>query len=354
MYESQSYAVILQRLLEKVPDDLDKRSGSVIYDALAPAAIELSNAYVALDSILTSAFADSANDEYLEYRTNEFGITRKSATAAIRKGLFYGTGNNSIDVPIGSRFSINGVSYTVILKLAAGQFELQSETKGVVGNQNFGTLLPLDYINGLVSATLTDVLIPGEDIETDDKLRARFLQQVRLPSTSGNKADYKKWALEVDGVGKVEVFPQGLGPGTVKIAIVDALNNPASSELVQSVQNYISPTDGMGEGTAPIGAKVTVVSAIGKTISITVDVTLAVGYTIQDVQNKFTEAIVEYFREIAFSVSYVSFAKSGTILLSVPGVFDYTNLRLNGSLANVSLLQEEVPILGGVDIGVSG
>ncbi|MDF2651716.1 MAG: Baseplate family protein, partial [Paenibacillus sp.] len=52
MYETQSYAFILQRMLDRVPDDVDKRQGSIIYDALAPAASELAAIYIALDANL--------------------------------------------------------------------------------------------------------------------------------------------------------------------------------------------------------------------------------------------------------------------------------------------------------------
>ena len=41
MYEEVTYESILERMLEKVPDNMDKREGSIIYDALAPAAVEL-------------------------------------------------------------------------------------------------------------------------------------------------------------------------------------------------------------------------------------------------------------------------------------------------------------------------
>ena len=46
MYEDVTYDAILARMLGRVPDDLDKREGSVIYDALAPAAIELQLMYL--------------------------------------------------------------------------------------------------------------------------------------------------------------------------------------------------------------------------------------------------------------------------------------------------------------------
>ena len=52
MYEEVTYEEILERMLERVPDDMDKREGSLIYDALAPAAIELQIMYIELDVIL--------------------------------------------------------------------------------------------------------------------------------------------------------------------------------------------------------------------------------------------------------------------------------------------------------------
>ena len=36
MYENQTFDTIIQRMLNNVDDDIDKREGSVIYTALAP------------------------------------------------------------------------------------------------------------------------------------------------------------------------------------------------------------------------------------------------------------------------------------------------------------------------------
>ena len=46
MYENITYESILQRMLDRIPDDMDKREGAVIYDALAPAAVELQLMYI--------------------------------------------------------------------------------------------------------------------------------------------------------------------------------------------------------------------------------------------------------------------------------------------------------------------
>ncbi len=38
MFENNTYQVILERMLARVPEEFDKREGSILYDALAPAA----------------------------------------------------------------------------------------------------------------------------------------------------------------------------------------------------------------------------------------------------------------------------------------------------------------------------
>ena len=45
MFEEFTFDNIMNRLLDHVRDDVDKREGSIIYDALAPAALELEMAY---------------------------------------------------------------------------------------------------------------------------------------------------------------------------------------------------------------------------------------------------------------------------------------------------------------------
>ena len=60
MYENITYEDILQRMLDRIPDSMDKREGSIIFDALAPAAVELQLMYIEFDVILKETFADRA------------------------------------------------------------------------------------------------------------------------------------------------------------------------------------------------------------------------------------------------------------------------------------------------------
>ena len=44
--DEMTFDYIMNRMLESVPDTVDKREGSIIYDALSPAAAELVKCYM--------------------------------------------------------------------------------------------------------------------------------------------------------------------------------------------------------------------------------------------------------------------------------------------------------------------
>lgn len=355
MYEHQTFQAILSRMLSRVPDDIDKREGSIIYDALAPAAAELAQAYAELEVNHRLFHADTASGEYLTRRCAEFGVERLPATKARREGRFYGAGDAPFDVPVGSRFSAGGLTYMVVSRLDAGRCELECETAGAVGNQQFGPLLPIDTVPGLVRAELGAVLIPGEDEESDEALRQRFFTRVRQPSAGGNVADYIRWALEVPGVGGVSVVPVKYGPGTVSVAVIDAEHNPASPELVAAVQAYIAPDGIMGGGKAPIGADVRVESATPVPINISATLTIADGYVPDTVRASVTQRLDEYLKSIPFgdddpAQRVVRYVRIGQTILDTSGVLDYSGLTVNGGTANVQIGKQEVAVLGTVSL----
>lgn len=156
-YEKMTYDVILERMLNRVPNSIDKREGSIIYDALAPAAIELANLYLEFDNVLNETFADTASRYYLIKRAEERGLTPKPATYAIVQGRF---APKTLNIPIGSRFSGDDLNYEVIEKIEDGKYRLRCETLGSMGNQYFGKLIPIDYIEGLETAEIVEILIP--------------------------------------------------------------------------------------------------------------------------------------------------------------------------------------------------
>ncbi|MBU5486461.1 baseplate J/gp47 family protein [Clostridium sp. MSJ-11] len=333
-------------MMDKVPNDLDKREGSIIHDSLAPIALELAMAYSNLDRFLEYTFAQvDTPEEFLEKRVSEIGMYRKQPTQSIKKGLFYNSENKLIDIPLNSRFSIDGINYKAIEKIDTGIYKIECEELGSIGNKPAGTLIPIDYIENLATAELGETLNEGQDIEEGESLYNRFTEKIQNPTTSGNSNHYKQWALEVNGVGKVKVFPLWNGNGTIKVVIVDSNKKAPSQDLIDKVYNHI-------EEVRPIGSKVTVKGAVEKSINITAKIVLSSGFNIGEVQNEFNKLLDKYLKDIAFELSYISIARIGNLLLSTPGVLDYADLKVNDSTSNVGLQDEEIPVLGTVELGV--
>ncbi|MBD8499972.1 baseplate J/gp47 family protein [Paenibacillus arenosi] len=358
-YADMTYERILERSLSRVPDGIDKREGSIIYDALAPAAAELAQIYIELDENRNLSYADTAYGTFLERRTAEFGINREAATKAQRKGLFYGESNAPLDIPVGSRFSLEGLNFVAVKKILPGQYQLECEVAGVQGNQQFGAMLPIDYIANLTRAELTDVLVPGEDEETDDILRARYSNAVNEKPFGGNIADYKREIEEINGVGGVKVYPTWQGGGTVKCTIITSEHNVPDPALVTQVQTFVDPTvsSGLGNGLAPIGHKVTIAAVVNTLVNVTTRVTLQQGVTVGQVQADIEKAIRDYLLGLCKSWKdenqlVVRIAQIDARLLTVTGVEDVMDTKLNGAVSNITLGTDDIPKLGTVVISV--
>lgn len=238
MYENVTYEDILQRMLDRVPDSMDKREGSIIYDALAPAAVELQLMYIEFDIILQETFADTASREYLIRRAAERGIIPIAATHAILKGEFT---PSTLNIPIGARFSCGTLNYAVTEKISDGAYKLECETEGETGNAQFGQMIPIDYIEGLETCYLTELLIPGEDEEATEDIRTRYFDTFDTKPFGGNQKDYIQKTNALPGVGSTKVTPVWKGGGTVLLTILDSNFDAASSTLVKSVQEAIDP-----------------------------------------------------------------------------------------------------------------
>jgi uncharacterized phage protein gp47/JayE len=139
-----TYEELLQAMLDRVPSNVDKREGSIIYDALAPCAYFLAQQNFQLENYLDLVFPDTAVGEYLDRAVAAFGVTRKPASAAVRKLITKGA------VPIGSRWGLNSLVYTVTGELTYGtEYEAECETPGDIGNQYSGSVQPISNITGV-------------------------------------------------------------------------------------------------------------------------------------------------------------------------------------------------------------
>lgn len=391
-----TYKDILERMLNRVSDKFDKREGSVIFDTHSPTAIELEILYTELNTILAEAYGDSASREFLILRCAERGISPYAASNAVLKGVFTPT---NIDVT-GQRFNIGSMNYIVTEKIADGEYKVQCESPGIVGNQYLGTMIPMEYIEGLETAELAEVLIPGEDEEDTEDLRTRYFASFEEKAFGGNVRDYLEKTNAIPGVGSTKVTrvwnadirPADMIPtakvdawyksvintleqevavwlssvylaavekkltigGTVLLTILNSDYGVASDTLIKTVQNAIDPAENAGEGygLAPIGHVVTVESAVTVPITIKTAITFDTGYSWNNLQNSIDNAISEYLLELrkewadsdhlTVRVSHIE-----TRLLAIKGILDVDSTKINGSASNLSLGKFEVPVFKG-------
>ena len=355
-YENETYEEIMSRILARVPDNLDKREGSMIWNATGPASVEMAILYTALDFILQATFADTAPRDYLILRAAERGLSPKPATYAVLRADF----NQS--VPIGTRFSLDTLNYVVTERMTDADtpttvaFRVQCETVGTAGNTKFGTLIPIEYVDGLTYAELVELLIPGAEEEETEAFRQRYIDSLTSQAFGGNQADYKEKVLALPGVGAVKVFAVwngGIEPSSMIPSAAVSAHAVPDEVLIADVQEAIDPPgmQGDGLGIAPIGHVVSVAGVESQTIDIALTLEYQSGWDWDGVKSYVENAVDAYFQELAedwqnSTELVVRVAQIETRILTCPGIVDVQDTLLNGQAENITLDEVHIPVRG--------
>lgn len=342
----------------------DMNPGSVIRTLLEVSALKFDESHYLAEQIINLFFVHTTYGQYLERRVGERGIKKVKGTAAtgtitasrstpapfgqlIPKDTIFETEDRTVQVVTTADANLDQGATSVNLQVKAVNV-------GKAGNLQTGTVLKQVGVAVSLVETVTVAspgLAGGTDPEADENLRNRYLTVIRSPGTSGNKADYIKWAMEVAGVGGVYVLPLWNGRGTVKVFLLGTDKTPASQAIVDQVQAYIDPAPELGEGKAPIGATVTCVAAPAVNIDISATVVLDGSKTLVEVQTAFESAVVEHLKEIAYSDdTTVRYSHIGSLLLSIQGVTDYSNLLVNEGTVNIFVADGSVAVKGTVTL----
>lgn len=347
MYEDKTYEAILQEKLARVASSLDKREGSIIFDALAPNSLESAMIYVALDTVLNETFADTASRDYLIKRCAERGISPLPATAAV------GVGEFSMGIPIGTRFSCDKYNWVVTEQIESLKYYLTCETAGADPNGYTGQLIPIEYIEGLATAELTAIVINGEDEEATETLRLRYLNSFENQSYGFNRGQYIEVTEALPGVGGCKPYRAWDGPGTVKLVITGSDFQPPSSTLINTVQTAIDPTQNSGDGVglAPIDHEVTVVGAGGTAINVSTTLTFTAGWDLNECLPYIEAALDAYYKELNSTWSkeanlIVRISQIESRLLALTGVTDIAGTTINGESTNLTLDKDAVAVRG--------
>ena len=359
MYEDLTQDAILKRMLDNVSSDVDKREGSLIYDATAPASIEFFLLYVAINYFFTNTFADTAEREWLIRRAKERGLTPTPASSAKVKATFTPA---TVDIEIGSSFSYETINFTVTEKVSPGVYYLTCDTAGTVGNVPPGALIPNSFTLGLQTATLTEIIRPGQDEEETEHFRTRYLNSFNVLAYGGNITDYIDKMNSIAGVGGCKVYPVWAGGGTVKLVFMTSEYKVPTEEFVQEVQTMIDPVTnaGQGIGIAPIGHHVTVEGVTTFKVAIELHLTttekLAISF-----KNDIEKIIDNYFTELnkkwpdtKKDTAQTTRNTGITIrttqiesrILELDGIDDITHTKLNGVEENLVLGINELAVRG--------
>lgn len=399
MYEAQTYESILARMLQKalsINSNLDTREGSLVWYGDAPAAVELQNLYIALDTVLNETFADTATRPYLILRAAERGLSPQPASPAILQMAITPT---TLFLPLNTRFSIGELNYYVSADRGSGNYELTCETAGEAGNNYTGTVIPIEYVDGLETCKITSVLVPGEDEEDTELFRQRYLNSLNAQAFGGNQIDYIEKVNAIPGVGGAKVYrawngdlkPANMIPpkeaeawieglsgvpepvklwldtvyaaaknnmftvgGTVKLVVINSTFTVPSPTLVEQVQTAVDPLQNAGEGIgiAPIGHVVRVEGVQEETVDLGFALYYQREWSWEDVSGYVTEAINGYFLELAQSWAdqdealVVRISQIESRLLGITGILDIANTTINEKAANHTLALDHIPVLG--------
>lgn len=320
--------------------------------------------YGYLDWIARESVPFTSTDEYLEGWAALIGIYRKDSTAATGQATFNGQAGTYL--PTGTALTRqDGVPYTttgdgsVDPTTLAVTVPIVAAINGAATDCDDGTPIAIDTpIGGLNSSGMTvGPCSGGADQELDQPLRTRMLAKYAAPPQGGATGDYQQWALEVPGVTRAFVQPNGMGAGSVIV-------RPMFDDVRASDGGFPQGTDGCSEheprgATAsgdqllvadhiwpvqPVTALVYVMAPVPHPIDVTL---LALDPNTPDIQAEIIASINDMY--------LIRGALGGTIfpsdlyeaILATPGLNHFT---MSQPALPVTVAAGELPIMGNLNV----
>ena len=361
--EQQTVENIHERMLEEF-GDIDKSEGSFVWDSTRPAATEISyfSKFILPEGIRT-ALPKYSYGSYLDELAKTNSLFRKEALIAT--GIITVMGTTGTEIPLGSIFSTSSSPGTesidfetteaaVIPDSGTVNIPIQCTLAGADGNVSAGTIImkSSDLSADITGVTNASATTGGTDAEDDDSLRKRIedVEQTKGVSHVGSKADYKRWAEEVDGVGEALVIPAQDNSGTVTIVLTDANGNPASTALCTAVYNHIMGIkEDQSDRLASINAELVVTAPVLVTIAVSAAVELTGEKSLDEIKNAFVAALNEYLLS-ASDEGEVKHSRICSTLLATSGVADYFNVLVNSGTANININDNELAVTSASNI----
>ena len=336
---------IIQRINERLTIDANLLEGGFSQDIIESVAYELANIKdVDLGAIADRVFVKTATGEDLDKVGADYGLPRRESSAAYVYLEIEGTNGAIVNQTVKAVYNnlvFTCQEYKKIGESGSVSVKAKCETEGAIGNVPANTITEfLTTYQGLTSVNNPEPAYDGFDVEDDETYRQRLLDYLAEDATNANEAQYRQWAMSVTGVGRAVVkSAETMGAGNVGVYI-SAIDAEVSQELIDNVKSYI-------ESVQPINATLIVNALTYVDMDVTATVVLKTGYTIQEVDEEFTERFAEYLKTVENVVSYF---KVSDLLYACSGVEDVTTYTLNNDTVSVELDDTDYPVVGEVSI----
>lgn len=349
----QNYSTekILSEMLQKLPDNISKEENGWVCDLFYPVAIAFSRAieFTLVEAIKNIVPKYSYGDILLGHGENRNLFLKQASHAKVMLTI---KGIMGTKIPEGFAFSTVStpeqsgiVFYTLeeceIAETGIAEVECVCTEAGKKGNVAAETiLLMVKPMKGIVSVINKEKAYGGFEQETEDSFRQRIAEFDASLGNSfvGSPADYRRWALEVAGVGAAHVISAKDDTGLVTIVLTDSDGMPSQQSVCKEVENHIMRYDSWYERLAPINAYLRVIPAEPIPIQVSAVVELEQGYDIEQVKQTFLQHLKEYLKT-EYAHTEVKYAEVGAVLINTEGVWDYQELKVNDGVVNIDIAE---------------
>ncbi len=274
-------------------------------------------------------FPDSADFEELKRHAASRDVYPKSATASGGALDVTGKPGASLSAGLKVRHTSTGTLFSVVAGVtlpASGKASIQVASDDTGADFN-GLEGPCTFVSpplNVDGACTLSATVGGTDEEKQESLLARYLDVLRNPPSGGNEADYRRWALAVDGVSTVLVIPKRRGGNTVDVVITSA-GGPSSTGVIAACQAAINSV-------APAGADVWVFTPVVITVEVSARLKLSPGYQLADLQSPALTALSAVVGPLK-PLDTLYRQRLSSALSGLPGVVD---LELDTPSANIA------------------
>ena len=340
---------IQDRINDRLTMPANLLEGGFSQQIIGSVAYELANIQdTELNNIVNRCFVKTATGDDLDNVGSDYGLPRREDVAASVYLEIEGVQGAVINQNV--KVTYNNLVYTVqeykiINSSGVASVKAKCETLGTIGNvpENTITEFVTDY-EGLSTVTNPEPAYDGFDREDDETYRQRILDYLAEDATNANKAQYEKWAREVEGVQKAVIeSAEVMGAGNVGVYLSAIGDVDVSEDLKKKVHDHI-------DAVQPINATVIVNSLTYVKINVVANVVLKNGYTEIDVKDELTKKLKAYLPTVDNSVSYFNI---NNLIFDCVGVEDVTSYTLNGGTNSIAISDTEYPVTGEVTINES-